>query len=419
MTRWNSFALIKQIGSILIVSISILAVNGSAVAQDKKAKSAGPNKRTSAVAWRTGKEFRQALASTITAKWRYAEFRPALQQISDSYRVAILLDRRIDPNQLITFEVTEGELGSFFEELAAAQSWKEGECGVSVVAHAVNFGPKSAMDRLRTLIELRTQELQKLEPQIDRKMATSLTSRSTRTWKDLQNPRELIAEWAKRPRVTIVNPERIEHDLWAAGALPQSTFVEACSIVLNQFDLTFNWQVQGKELQIELVDIPESPQIEKIICLKSLSAVEAEQLVKDRFPTVELTRLKQQQVKLNGRLEDIEEAAGLLNPPMVASSRTPPAKTKNKGPLSRRLFTLTIENASISSILEGLKAEGLEIEYDADAFRKAGVDLTQKISISVEKVSAEALFKILLDTLPVQVSIEGEVVRLEIAQSPK
>ncbi len=404
----------NPIRCMLSVAVLILVANGSPAAQNKAVKESPPNKRTAAVAWRTGKEFRQALAATITAKWRYAEFRPALQQISDNYRVAILLDRRIDPNQSITFEVSEVELGPFFEELAKAQSWNEGECGVSIVAHTVNFGPKYAMDRLRTLIELRMQELQKLAPKVDQKLATSLTTRSTRTWKDLQSPRELIVGWAKRQRVTILNPERIEHDLWSAGVLPQSTFVEACSIVLNQFDLTFTWHLKGKELQLELVDIPDSPQIEKTISLMSVSADEAEQLVKERFPSVELIRVKRQQVTLKGRLEDVEAVNGLLSPQTVASPRIPPAKSKNRGPLSRRLFTLTIENASISSILEGLKAEGLEIEYDADAFRKAGIDLTQKISISVEKVSAEVLFKMLLNTLPVQVLIEAEVVRLTI-----
>src|ERR1700732_4914824 len=65
------------------------------------------------------------------------------------------------------------------------------------------------------------------------------TQKATISWEDLERPAEIVSRIGQQFGLTIVGLEQVPHDLWAGAAIPDATVCEALSLVLNQFDLTF------------------------------------------------------------------------------------------------------------------------------------------------------------------------------------
>ncbi|MEX1228868.1 MAG: hypothetical protein WEB58_01435 [Planctomycetaceae bacterium] len=378
---------------------------------------------------KTGKAFQAVLAESISATWQASEIGEAsqihaiLRDIGERFHIAIVLDRRVDPHQHLTLEVSNQKLRDVLEQIAVTLSSPDKPLGVSFLTNVVYIGPKPASDRLRTLIELRTRELDRLRSRVDRKPTAgrSLTGRYSHKWDDLQNPGELLEEWTKRHILSIENPELIEHDLWRAGELPLCTITEACSIVLNQFDLTFAGKDDGTRLSLELVPVPERVFVESTVSLKSLKADresldELKRLVEEAGLSEPATTAKVDSdgITVEGRVEAVEELMAMLSNVKSGEKGKKKSKTALKGSLSRKVFTLTVRDAPLSAILEKLKSDGIAIEYDADAFRDAGIDLSREITVSVEQVSTEELLKTLFESQPVDVSVKKEVVYLTV-----
>ncbi|MDA1213930.1 MAG: hypothetical protein O2955_15555 [Planctomycetota bacterium] len=375
---------------------------------------------------KTGKAYQAALSDSLSATWQASEIGESshlhviLTELSKRFHVAIMLDRRVNPQQNLTLQVRNTKLRDVLEQIAATLSSEEHPLGVSFLSNVVYIAPKPAADRMRTLIELRTRELDPLRSGVERKTTGwSLTGRYSRDWNDLQSPRDLIQEWTQRHRIEIENPDLIEHDLWRKGDLPQCTITEALSLVLNQFDLTFEWKVKGQRLSIELVPVPGKIIVESTFSLKSLksdneSLDEIKRLLDDAGLSDPLTiaKVDSGEVTVEGRIEAVEELMTMLTNIKPGSKGR---KNKSpKGSISRKVFTLTVRDAPLSAILEKLIADGIAIEWDDDAFLDAGIDLTQPVTLSVEQVSTEDLLKALFKSQPVDVSVKKETVQLTV-----
>ena len=69
--------------------------------------------------WLTGKAFERDLDLPLAASWKNVPLRPMLGAIAQQRRMAILLDRRIDPTQIVAFDVNRDSLGQSLLQLAA------------------------------------------------------------------------------------------------------------------------------------------------------------------------------------------------------------------------------------------------------------------------------------------------------------
>ena len=107
-----------------------------------------------AVRFRTGKRFLEALDRTIAISWQERRLRSGLRQLSESREVAVLLDRRIDPEQMLTLGLAQVSLRDVLRTVAA-----ECDAGMTVVGSTVYLGPQPLAARLRTIVEIRSREL--------------------------------------------------------------------------------------------------------------------------------------------------------------------------------------------------------------------------------------------------------------------
>lgn len=346
----------------------------------------------------TGARFHTELDQATSGTWTNVEFRDLLNKLSVERRVAILLDRRIDPTVRVPLDIVNRSLTEGIQEIA-----RKVQAEVSIPENVVYVGPPAAVRQLRTLIELRTAELLAKSPPIPEKRRTELSRRYPIAWRDLETPDDILRRVAEQFQLKIQGEDLVPYDLWAGCRLPSATAAEALSIILIQFDLTFSWTDGGKG--IELVPIPQIVVIERRPRFKS-KAAEALKSIQDEFPNLDV-RLEGTEIIVKGTTEDHEAIALLLSP-------NKPKKPVEKGPapLRQRTFTLKFQRVPVRAVMAKLEESSVVFVYDAAALEAAGISLDQTIDLQLEKATADEFLKAVFSPLKISFEIDHLTVKL-------
>jgi hypothetical protein len=178
-------------------------------------------------------------------EWGSNPLRKALDSLARSQRVAIFLDRRVDPGQPIDFSVRNETLREVIQRLARSL-----QLGVSRVGPVVYLGPPETASVLGDIVELRRSEIRRWPTVTSKRL---LTVRPV-AWHELAEPRELILQLARQSQLEIEGLEHVPHDLWPAVDLPPLDFAEHLSLLLAGFGLTF--EVNQTAPRIRLTAMP-------------------------------------------------------------------------------------------------------------------------------------------------------------------
>ena len=360
------------------------------------------SKENGSTNWLTDTSFRQELERPFSGSWSSIEFRQLLKEVAADRQISIILDRRLDPSVEVPIDVNNVSLRTGLTGIARQVN---GDATVS--QNIVFLGPKSATKRLRTLIELRSLDLQSKEFSIPKPRRSELLQRKTFESQDLDSPREILQKFANEVSLNISNGQLIPHDLWAGMALPDVTIVEALSVILIQFDLTFRWIDKGAA--IELIPIPDVVLLERKHHPKQ-KPFEVIDQVRERFPQLAVEVWKTE-ISVKGSLEEHEAVAAFLRGDRVNS----PIKIEPPQPLQQQLFTLKAERVPLIALIKKLEESAINFDYDSDELKKAGVDLEQTVQIDVKKASAKEFFKLLFDP----VGLEFQIDHLTVTLKPK
>ncbi|MFM9963414.1 MAG: hypothetical protein ACKV2Q_19575 [Planctomycetaceae bacterium] len=360
-----------------------------------------------------GKKFDDALEQKIGRAWGGGDgdsIREAFQQLTQSNHVSIVLDRRIDPTQPVTLALPLTPLRDVIGKLSETVN-----AGAVVVGNVVYVGPAESAKKLRTLIELRNEELSKLAAIAAKNAAkspwrnpsVSLTQRRTFAWKDLDRPRDVLKQVAATLKIEIDGLDKLPHDLWAGSSLTQVTATEALSLLLVQFGATFEFVPD--RAAIRLVPIPQRVLIERNYALPP-NAAETAVAARLKFADAEFV-VSGANLTVQATVEQHTDINDWLKPGGQKPVKPLPKNQPDK-PLSERLFTLKLENAALGDVIKTFVANGVSIEYDSKQFADAEISLEKKINIDVKQVSAEKLFRDLFEPLGIQFTIDGDGVRL-------
>ncbi len=365
----------------------------------------------------SGKGFRQALDRTISATWEQVDLRTITRRIEETRQIALLVDRRLDPSRPVKFAAHDVRLGELLERLAS-----ERDAEAIVVGNTVYLGPKLATEKLRTLIALRTQEFERLKS-----ARRSGLSPSDLRWDDLTTPSELLSRLSQRDRVRIEGGDQVPHDLWAAATLPDVNVIEALSLILIQFDLTFHWTDGGSGVEIEpapeKVVIERHHAVRKGTLAKKGAHIALLEEVKERYPGLP-ARLAAEGIEVGGTVEQHEEIERFLGrgEPGLKSPDRAGSKTASKEKKARKeseiRYTLRMQDKPLGSLLKTLERPehgDWKFEYRNDELQRAGIRLDQRITFDVREVAIAELLKKALDQAGLQFEIQDRVVRL----SPK
>jgi hypothetical protein len=318
-----------------------------------------------------------------------------------------LLDRRVDPSQSVELTQAQTPLRDIVSALA-----QKVEAEMTVVGNVVYVGPRDSVNKLRTLVELRSIELSKLSSGATpgkspwRNRPVPLTQKKTFVWRDFDRPRDILKQVADKFHIEFDGLEKVPHDLWAAGSLPQVSATEARSLLLVQFGSTFEFVPDRAAVRI--VPIPPRVVIERSYALPA-SPAETVREAREKFGDAEFVA-RGTKLIVQATIEQHAEIAEWLKPggsKPIKSAANKPSKL-----LSERRFELKQRNAPIGDVIKTFIAFGVKIEYDPERFADAGISLATTIDIDVKDVSAEKLFRDHFEPLGIEVTIDGEMMRL-------
>ena len=348
--------------------------------------------------WNSGKRLQDELARPGNCLWQDAPLRTALGSFSRARRVALIIDRRVDPGQLVNLKLTNAT-----GEQVLARVAEERDLGFCLFGPVAYFGPRSTTDRIRTVGELRREELRGLRSDVAKKFLASKPA----AWGDLATPRDLLSELGAENRFEISGLERIPHDLWAAADLPALTVSDRLTLILAQFDLTFNVAHDGSS--VTLVPMPEHP----VVVRDYPGGLQPDELAGKWSQLVPDCRFKvvNGRVYVQGRLEGHERIGVTLRPPQRKTLDSPPPD------LDRMRFKTNAPNQPLEKVLTQFASQlKLELKLDRAAFESAGVSLDQLVSFSVEDATFDQLMDAVVGPAGCTWRREGNLLEVRPAQ---
>ncbi len=350
--------------------------------------------------WLTGEKFKAQLSQKVGVTWAGTPLRRALSSLARSQQVAILLDRRVDPEQKIELSFDDIALDSALKLIAAKK-----QIGLAVVGSVVYLGPAETAAKIRTLAALRKDEALHLPSEV---RSRYLQQRPAK-WDEAVEPKALLDGLAAQCKVKIEGTDRIPHDLWAAGELPDANFTDRLTLIAAQFGLTF--EISEKGDTVRLIDMPDKVSIERAYPLHGMAAPQSAQLVqtlKKSLPdaTIDVGGGK---LTVRGLAEDQDFVESLLAGGKAKTTTITPGKKVYQ--LSNVMPVGTL----ITKLGEKL---GLEVKFDDAAIDAAGISLKTEVKVEVKNVTADELLAAVLSPAGLTYQRQGQTITVVPAKKP-
>jgi hypothetical protein len=349
----------------------------------------------SATEWLTGTSLTQHLSEPVDLVWSENPVREAINSLARVHKVAVLLDRRIDPRRKITLALKQTPLDESLTAIAMASN-----LGVALAGSVAYFGPTDTAAKLRTLIFLREEDAKKKSATAAKKLLKA----KPLAWEDFSQPREILERLGRDNELSISGLENIPYDLWAAADLPPLTLVERISLIAVQYDLTLALDSDGKK--IELVPLPADVRF-----VRNYPGGKKPEETAKRFaelaPQAEI-KVGGEKVFVKGMVEDHQR----IDAPRLPGGRT--AVKTVASDLSAKRFTLTVAEKPIGPLLTQLANQiGLQLQMDKQAITSAGVSLDQRVSFKVEDATLDQLLQAAIKEAPLKYRRQGNVLIVE------
>jgi hypothetical protein len=338
------------------------------------------------VDWHTGAALQRALRSSVGLTWSETELRPALLQLSRVQRVAMFLDRRVDPNQLVAYQAAEAPLDDVLRRLATRLN-----LGVARLGPVLYLGPATTATVLDVAAEQRRAEASRL-PAAARKRYLAV---QPLRWEALSEPRQLLEDLARSSQIEIAGLDGIPHDLWPGVSLPPLTLVERLSLVLAGFEQTFRFEDDGRRICLEPLD---HDMLVERAYRHSLDKTELQQLVQ-QLPDSRV-RLLRGQIVFRGTAAEHQRLQRLL--------RTDEPAEAAGGIDPNTVYTLTINNQPVGAVIRTLEQRGLEFQIDPSLVEI----LYTRVSFEVREATLDRLLAAALEPAGLTFSRQGSHVTI-------
>ncbi len=350
----------------------------------------------------TGTVFQQRINQPLLVNRDLTALHDMLMRLQQERRAAILLDRRIDPGQLVAVDVQAGAFDLGIAKLV------EPVAGVTVLGDTVFVGPKATASTLQTRAILSSKQLDDVAGK-DLQRVFELSQRRQFAWELGAAPRDLVNQLATRYRLTIDNPERIPHDQWRAGALGNPNAIEGVLLIACQFDLDLEFVSPSR---VRFVPQSENPVTEVEHTLRGMTTAAAIKKVQEQFPELTIVSRGKNKLLVTARHEVQQEIGVLLGNRAARPQSSSPAET----PLARRRFTLRMPDRPFLELVQGLEKQGISLRRDEAALTAAGIDLNRRISLELENATIQQLLDQACGPVGLEYSISQEVIELRPAQ---
>jgi len=336
------------------------------------------------VDWKTGNAFRDELEEPLLASWSGIPVRTLLANLAKQRRIAIWLDRRVDPGKLVDFSPRDIPLRQALEKLSETIF-----CGVSIVGPVVYIGPVRSCENLATLAAVKRAEIQRLP----KARASKLLAAAAWHWPERSEPRDLVQQLVDEAGLAARNlPEAVPHDLWPALDLPPTAWADRLTLVLAGFGLTYDVASDGQS--VTFLPWPEKISYEFAYAVRGDAARILEQL-RPRYPKADL-RASSGRIVVLGRYEDHDEIARVLRGESVG-------RTVKTG-TGRKTFTLNVERQPVGPAAKAIAEKlGLQVEFAPELEAK----LNEPVTFKVVDASLEELWNALAKAAGFTAQVNG------------
>ena len=195
--------------------------------------------------WHTGKRLDRFNQTPVSASWTDTPLRTVLNSFSESQKVGIFLDRRIDPSSLINITANDVSPERFLWKISESQ-----RIGVCRVDDIYFFGPPKTAAYLPTIWE----QMESQSSKQRRAFEVQWEKKSPLSTPQIVVVKQLLEQLASDNQFKIENPEAIPHDVWAQVKLPPTTLGGRVGLILAGFDQWFERSKDGTSIRI--IDFP-------------------------------------------------------------------------------------------------------------------------------------------------------------------
>ncbi len=303
--------------------------------------------------------FEQRMQAWVNLRYDEIELGELLHQVSQKYDVPICLDRRVDPHRVVSLIIKDQSLGNAVQRLA-----KLSGLHLAKIGETVFFSEDERASLLPSRIRQLKAELKGPPLKLSSKRTIALFKPTDFAWDDFVTTEEVVSSLEARGPMKLLNKEQLAYDVLAARHLEQVSHLEAAVLFAFQF---------GKNVT------PSSKMTRELAI----------------FEFNELPTLAQW-------AQDVAAYA----------DEQAPSTTRRVVPLSKREFTLKVQQARARDILQAIIDSGVEVNCDEESLSNAGVDLTKPISLDVSKATIEELMRQICDPIGANYSISDEAVEV-------
>jgi hypothetical protein len=303
------------------------------------------------------------LDAAVQATWTRVPLRDWTARITPLAGRPVVLDRRIDPDQLVTLAARGEPLRDVLHAVAA-----EAEAAVEELPGTIRLVPQASAGRAAAAAAARERRLAAI-PAAQRR---PLLEAAAWHWPAGSRPRELVASALAEAGLAVEGVGDIPHDHFPAANLPPLPLAERLDLVLAHFDRRILWAAGRGGPTGRIVAIDADPAA--------------------------------------------EPPAG-ADPPGPPSGPRRPARQPGRAVLVRDEFTLRLE-APLDQALAAIAGRlGLELDLDQASLTASGIAPGEIVRTEVEKASREELLDAVLQPVGLQWKIEGR--RLRVFAAPR
>ncbi len=318
----------------------------------------------------TAKRAMQQLSSTVSFFWENRSLREGLQDLCRTHDLSLWLDRRVNPNQLISFKVNarsnDQSLEAALDKIATLV-----QADSVLIENVIYFGPKDQTRYIQCAAV-------KLHDSISRQAGQDLTHMRGLQWEELSTPSDILARIADAWKVQIEGA--LPHDLLHAGQLAgQSTLATQLTIVCGGFGVEAEAVQSG---QFKLRELEQQDRWQTIYSKSSLNASAMERS--------QLNQLVETYPRSIFR-EQAEQCEVLATTDFHLALLKPTARVKRRTDLTRERWSFEVQNKPAGIVIQYFADSiGLDVQWDEKCSTS---DREQIISFRVDNVDIDDLLR--------------------------
>ena len=216
-----------------VLSVSRAAAQVAGQSTNEVARTARPSPEADAVS---------SLDQPVHARWTGLPLADWTDRASQLAGRPVVLDRRIDPERLVTLECDGDALETVLAKVA-----RDADAAVEVLDSSIRIVPSASLGRAAAAERARTREVAAAAADLRRKVLT----REPWHWTAGATPRALIEDAAQAAGIEIADRDRVPHDHLRAASLPALTLGERLDLVLAHYDLRVAWGTRPRIVAVE------------------------------------------------------------------------------------------------------------------------------------------------------------------------